>query len=316
MPRHAVDIMNKTAHLAGVAFSLIFGFTFLFSKTALAFLSPIGLISYRFLLAFGVFEILRLAGVIKVRFWKGQWKIWLPVALCEPVLYFLFETYGLQWTTSGEAGMMIALIPIFVTVLSAFLLREKPTRLQVLFILLSVVGILLIQLAKPAEGTGSIWGFLLLMGAVLTAAFFNIFSRKASRSMTPTEITYFMMLSAAVSFNVLYVARLAIQGRMEDYFGLFSHGEIWVPILYLGIVASIGGYFLVNLALSRLPAHVSSIYSNLSTIVAVVAGAALLQETLAWFHFVGGMMIIVGVYGTIRFAQKPGSQPIPDPHIR
>jgi drug/metabolite transporter (DMT)-like permease len=308
--------MNKTAHLAGVAFSLIFGFTFLFSKKALVFLSPIGLISYRFLLAFAFFEVLRWTGVIQVRFWKGQWKIWLPVALCDPILYFLFETYGLQWTTSGEAGMMIALIPIFVTVLSAFFLREKPTRLQVLFIFLSVAGILLIQLAKPAVGSGSLWGFLLLIGAVLTAAFFNIFSRKASRSMTPTEITYFMMLSAAVSFNVLYIAQLAINGQLEAYFGLFSHQEIWIPILYLGIVASIGGYFLVNLALSRLPAHVSSVYSNLSTIVAVVAGAVLLNEPLAWFHYVGGIMIIVGVYGTIRFARKPESPSVTQPHSR
>jgi len=292
--------MNKNGHLAGVAFAVIFGFTFLFSKIALDFVSPVGLISYRFLIAFLVFELLRRFHVVKIRFWSGQWKIWLPVALCEPILYFLFETYGLAETTSGEAGMMIALIPIFVTLLSSVLLKEKPRWTQVLFILLSVAGILFIQFSKPAEGTsGAILGFFLLFAAVLSAAFFNIASRKASRAMTPAETTYFMMLSGAVVFNVIYVIQLAFGEGVGTYVTNFMHPEFLFPILYLGIIASIGGFFLVNFALSKLPAHVSSIYSNLSTIVAIVAGAIILHEPLFYYHYVGSLMIIIGVYGTV-----------------
>ena len=128
--------MNKHVHLAGILFAIIFGFTFMFSKVAMDYVTPMGLIAYRFLVAFLMIEILRRFKVIHIRFEKRHFKHLFFVAIFQPILYFLFETYGLHLTTSGEAGMMIALIPIFVTFLSAIFLKEKPTRVQMIFILI------------------------------------------------------------------------------------------------------------------------------------------------------------------------------------
>lgn len=303
---------NRTAHFAGIAFASIFGFTFLFSKITLEYVSPIGLISYRFLLAFLVFELLRRCKIVHVRFQKGQWKAWLPVVLGEPILYFLFETYGLQFSTSGEAGMMIALIPIFVTLLSGLVLKERPAPAQILFILLSVAGILFIQFLKPQNGEGfAILGFVLLFAAVLSAAFFNIASRKASKTLSPTETTYFMMLSGAIVFNAIYLIQCTFGEGIATYVTNLFHPEVVFPLLYLGIVASIGGFFLVNFALSKLPAHVSSIYSNLSTIVAIIAGAWILSEPITWYHIVGSAMILIGVYGTVLAGRRNESVSLP-----
>jgi drug/metabolite transporter (DMT)-like permease len=293
--------MKKNAHLAGIAFAVIFGFSFLFSKIALDHVSPVGLIAYRFLLAFIVFEILRRLKIIKIRFERKHWKSWLAVAFFQPILYFLFETYGLARTSSGEAGMMIALIPIFVSLLGSIILKEKPRAIQYFFILISVSGIVFIQVMKPGpQIPGETLGFVLLSLAVISAALFNIASRKASQSMKPYEITYFMMLVGAVTFNLIYVVQLAITGDIGGYFSVFNHAEFIFPILYLGIIASIGGFFMMNYALSQLPAHVSSVYSNLSTIVAIVIGAVILKETLSWYHLIGSVLIIGGVYGTVR----------------
>jgi len=293
--------MNKHVHLAGILFAIIFGFTFMFSKVAMDYVTPMGLIAYRFLVAFLMIEILRRFKVIHIRFEKRHFKHLFFVAIFQPILYFLFETYGLHLTTSGEAGMMIAMIPIFVTILSALILKEKPKLFQVFFIILSVSGVLFIQISKSSSGiqTG-IWGFILLLLAVLSAALFNIASRSASRTIKPYELTYFMMFAGAVTFNVIYVAQLTYEHRIMDYFKNLQHIELLVPILYLGIIASVGGFFLVNFALSKLPAHVTSIYANLSTIVAIAAGALLLSEQLYIYHYIGSLMILVGVYGTVR----------------
>jgi drug/metabolite transporter (DMT)-like permease len=132
--------MNKHVHIAGILFATIFGFTFMFSKVAMDYVTPMGLIAYRFLVAFILIEILRRFKVIHIRFEKRHFKHLFFVAIFQPILYFLFETYGLHLTTSGEAGMMIAMIPIFVTILSALILNEKPKLLQVFFIILSVLS--------------------------------------------------------------------------------------------------------------------------------------------------------------------------------
>ena len=293
--------MNKSGHIAGILFALIFGFSFMFSKIALGYISPMGLIAYRFLIAFLVFEILRITKVIKIRFDR---KFLLPlflVAIFQPILYFIFESYGLTKISSSEAGMMIALIPIFVTILSSFILKEKPKKLQIAFILLSVSGIILIQLFKTnLDFSGSLIGFILLFMAVLSAAFFNIASRSASKKLKPYEITYFMMLSGAIVFNIIYIVQLANQDILNNYYLFLLNKQLILVLLYLGVIASIGGFFLVNFALGKLPAHVSSVYANLSTVVAVIAGFWFLSEPIYWYHILGGLMIILGVYGTAQ----------------
>lgn len=295
----------KKAHIAGILFATFFGFSFMFSKIVLNFLTPIGLIAYRFLIAFVAFEMLRIFKVIKVRFQKNQLLPILLVTLFQPILYFILETYGVSLTQSGEAGMMIALIPIFVAIMSSVVLKERPNVYQVFFILLSVSGIIFIQVMKLEHGIeGSIIGFVLLLGAVLAASMFNIASRKASQSWKPHEVTYFMMMSGAVVFQIIYFVELMITGNIGQYFSILSSPNVILSLLYLGLVASIGGFFLVNYALSKLPAHVSSIYANLSTIIAILAGALILQEQLYYYHYIGSMMIIVGVYGTVVMNHK------------
>ncbi len=293
--------MQIKVHGAGIMFSVIFGFTFMFSKVALAFVNPIGLIAYRFLVAFLVFELLRLLKLVRIRFQRSHLKMILLVAILQPVLYFLFEIYGLNRLASSEAGMMIALIPIFVSIFGSIFLHEKPKLIQLFFIVLSVSGIILIQAFKSASGFNvEIVGFLLLLGAVLSAALYNIASRKASKVLRAHELTYFMMLFGAVTFNFIYFITLVFEQRIPDYYRNLMQIELLLPVLYLGIVASIGGFFLINFALSRLEAHVASIYANLATITAIIAGALFLDESLFYYHYIGAAMIILGVYGTVR----------------
>ena len=293
--------MNKKAHIAGILFSIIFGFSFMMSKTALEYVSPIGLISYRFLLAFIVFEILRLTKIVKINLNKKSLVSIILVAVFQPVLYFIFETYGLSMTSSAEAGLMIALIPIFVTLLSTIILKEKPLKSQVFFIVISVGGVILIQLFRSGISFESSYtGFSLLLLAVISAALFNIASRNAAKDHKPQEITYIMMLMGAISFNSIYLTQLIINHNVTSYFIVLKNISVILPVVYLGIVASIIGFFLVNYSLNKLPAHISSIYSNISTVVAVIAGALFLDETIYFYHIIGGIMIITGVYGAAR----------------
>ena len=176
--------------------------------------------------------------VIHIRFEKKHFKHLFLVALFQPILYFIFETFGIRLTTSGEAGMMIALIPIFVTILSSVILKEAPKKIQIFFILLSVSGVLFIQIMKSSSGLDvNLWGLLLLLGAVISAALFNIASRNASKTLKPYELTYFMMLGGALVFNTLYIIQLSIESRLGDYFTNLSHLELVVPILYFAFLS-------------------------------------------------------------------------------
>lgn len=287
-------------YLAGVLFSTIFGFSFMFSKVALEHVTTLQLIAYRFLIAFVVFNLLILFRIVKVDFKNKNIKLLLYTAIFQPVLYFIFETYGLAYSQSNEAGMMIALIPIFVTFLSAVFLKEKPTRMQMVFIVLSVAGVLFINLMKGFDGASFLGGTLLMI-AVISAAAFNIFSRRSSREFGPNEVTFSMMVIGFIVFNSMAIGEALLNGTITEYFVPLFNINVIGPLLYLGIVASIGGFFLVNYTLGKLEAHVSSIFANFATIVSIIAGTVILGEDFYYYHLIGSIMIIAGVYGTVRY---------------
>lgn len=296
--------MVKKAHLSGIAFAVIFGFSFMSSKTVLFHVSPVGLLAYRFLVAFLFIETLRRTRVIDVSITKATWRAAFWVILMQPGLYFVFETFGLARMASVEAGIMIALIPIFTALFGTWLLKEKPKRKQIFFIIMSVSGIWVVQMASRQALSFDRLGFILLLGAVMSAALFNIASRIASRVIEPLALTYCMMTSGAVLFNGLYMIEQIRDGALFQYFSPLSNVSVLIPVLYLGIMSSVVAFFLVNNALKHLEAHVISIYANLATVIAMTAGVVFLQERLNLIHVGGAALILLGVYGTVYHSRQ------------
>jgi drug/metabolite transporter (DMT)-like permease len=279
--------------------NIIFGLSFLFTKKALMVSNPITLVAFRFLLAFIIMSLLIAFKVIKVKYKNKPMKWLIVLAIIEPIIYFIFETYGLQRTSSSLGGLMIALIPIVVTILAIYFLNEKPSRKQVLSIILSVSGVVLIILMDGSKNSGnSILGVLFLSVAVFSAAFFNIIARKISKHFTAIEVTYFMMFLGAIFFNIVSVSNHILNGSLSNYFEPLKSSSFVLSILYLGILSSIVAYFLANFTLSKMEASKSAVFANISTIVSILAGVIFLKENFHLYHTIGSAMILMGVWGT------------------
>lgn len=69
-------------------------------------------------------------------------------------------------------------------------------------------------------------------------------------------------------------------------------------------MASVVAFFMVNYTLAKLEASQSAVFANISTIISIIAGVVFLKENIYWFHFIGGFMIITGVWGTNYFGNK------------
>ncbi|MCX7950710.1 MAG: DMT family transporter [Clostridiales bacterium] len=290
-------------YLAGVTMAFIFGFSFIFSKAALETLSTFELLFLRFTTATITMSILILLGIVKVNLKGKNLKPLILVAFWQPIIYFIMETKGLQYTTSSEAGVMMAFIPVLVAILAAFLLDEKPSKLQWVFIAISVIGVISIVLGGGNfETKGQLKGIMFLLSAVFSAAMFNIYSRKASQDFTPYETTYSMMILGMVTFGLLYL----IQGSLIGDLNIISKisSKVVVSIFYLGVLSSVFAFLLVNYSLSKLPASQSSVFANLTTVVSVVAGITIRGESFELYKLVGAVMIVVGVWGTNYFGLK------------
>jgi drug/metabolite transporter (DMT)-like permease len=296
---------NTLPILSGIGAAAIFGLSFLFSKMALNTAGIYELLSFRFLTAFLIMSALIALKIIKVNYKGKDIKGLLLLGLMEPIIYFIFETYGIKFSSSSIAGLMIALIPIGVVILSAYFLKEKPSALQLVFIIMSVLGVMLIGVMGGSGSDGSnLFGILLLLGAVMSAAFFTIISRKLSGDFTPMELTYSMMLLGAVFFNGVSIINHIVNKNLGSYFEPLKNSNFLISIGYLGILSSIIAYFLINFTLSKLEASKSAVVSNLATIVSIIAGVVILREPFYYYHLIGSILIIVGVWGTNNYEIK------------
>ena len=296
--------MNKHIWI-GILYATIFGLTFMFSKIGLQSIHPIGLIAFRFSIASLVLIFLNMIKVIQIKFSKAQLVALLPLVFFQPILGFSSEVFGINFSQSSEAGMMIALIPILVAILSFLFSSEKPTFKQSVSIVLSVSGVIFIQVMNIRTVLNfSILGALLMFISAFAAASFNMFSRKLSTTVTPVQITSLMMFSGAIVFMSWYLTILVTSNELALLFAPFQSFSFVVSVVYLGVIASIMGFFLVNYNLKHLPAHVSSIFANVATLTSILAGVIFLNEILYWYHMLGAAMIISGVMGVIFFRRK------------
>ncbi|MBN2245237.1 MAG: DMT family transporter, partial [Candidatus Aminicenantes bacterium] len=274
--------------LSGMIVSIVFGLSFMVTRGALSSLKPLQLIGFRFILAALILTVLRYTGLIHVNLRKKNLQPLFLLAFFQPVLYFLFETMGIQWTSASEAGMMIGLIPVVTVLLEIPFFKTFPSWKQFLSILLSVSGIFFIFFMQGnIEITGNIRGILCLFGAILSGSLYNIFSKKSSSSFSPLEITYFMMWVGALIFNILSLGQSIADKTLSEYLAPLAQPEVWVAISYLGILSSVLAFFLLNYMLSKTQPSQTATYVNLTTVIAILGGVLFRGEAFAWYQAVG-----------------------------
>lgn len=136
---------NKIIALGIVPYA-IFGLSFLFTKVAVNEIDNVfQVIGLRLLIAAVTLIALKLIGVVKMNLKGKSIKPLITIALLQPILYFTLETYGVKFSTTSQVGIMIAFIPIAVTLLAVFFLHEKTNGLQILMISISILGIIVIN---------------------------------------------------------------------------------------------------------------------------------------------------------------------------
>lgn len=299
------------AMLAAIMGNGIFGFSFMFSRIAMDVTTPFVMLMYRFLLAFAVLNLVVLIfgkrsgeGEIHwLRFdLKGR-KIWplVCLGLVQPTAYFLCESHGISLTNSTFAGVIIAVIPIVALVAGIFTLKEIPGKTQVIFSLISILGVVVMTLQQPMEGGVKTLGVLLLLGAVLTGTAFNIMSRRMAGQFSVLERTYVMMMVAAVIFTML--ALFETKGDAALLLSPLNNSAFLGSMLYLGVISSNVAFMSLNYANSELPVAQVTVFCNLTTIISLFAGVIFLGEPFNAVSLLASMAIIVGIWGVQRTAK-------------
>jgi drug/metabolite transporter (DMT)-like permease len=236
-------------------------------------------------------------GLILVKGWPHlPWdfhKRILTIAIFVPGLYFVFENFGIKYTTATKASLIAATIPIAVLIISTFILKEKIFKKQLICLFISLAGVVVLVLNGHVSGVGSFMisrGDLLMFGAVFSAAFYMILTRKLSEQYDPFFITAFQMIYGFLLFSPIFFFEV---GKLQwTVIGLQQWGALFV----LALLSSVGAFFAYNYALKIIPASRASMGINVVPFITAFCSWGLLGESLTIIQLSGGVLIIIAAF--------------------
>lgn len=296
---------------AAVVTEVLYGLSFVFTKGAVDLVTPAALLAWRFVVALAVLGVLIAARVVRLTLTRRSVRPLLLLALFQPLLYYAAETLGVQRTTASESGIIVAIIPVGVLLASWLILGRRPSRAQVLGILVTFGGVVATVVAGGVRAGFDPLGYLLLLGAVASYSLYAVFAERDTAT-SGLDKTFAMVAVGALAFGAVAAGEAAAGGRLAELVTLpVSHPELLTSIGYLAVGSSVGAFFCQAVAIANLGSNRYSTFIGLSTLAALIAAGVVLGERLAPLQLVGGAVIMLGVYLANATTRTPVEQPQP-----
>lgn len=209
----------------------------------------------------------------------------------------VFFFWGLMYTTAINAALIMGLNPITTLGLSALLLKTKLTRYHILGAMISLIGVLYLlsggnfqSLSLNSLNVGD----LLILVANLLFALHHIWV-KLYRGQIPND--YFTAIT-----NIICLAGfLALLFLGQSEFTLIHSTRFWISAIGIGGFGTALAYILWNEGVYRIGADSAGTFLNIVPLSTAIF-AFFLGEELYLFHFVSGILIVLGIIITKRSA--------------
>lgn len=277
---------------------LLWGMSYIWTDKLLALGIPVFYFVFvRILIAGVVLFLLNAAyGRIK-RIQKQDLKKFLLLALFEPFIYFVCETYGVELTSPTISAMIIATIPIFSIAAGRIFFKERITGLNIAGVVLSLMGIIMVIMKGTIAGKDLMWGIILLLIAVIAEVGHASITKSLSGNYSSQIIVMYQFLIGSVYLLPLFVWKGLDGFNAQVYFS----ADVWYPLICLAILCSSLAFSLWVSTIKTLGVAKSSIFSALIPVVTALIAWLLGTEmtALQW----GG--IAISTIGVILSQYSP-----------
>lgn len=227
-----------------------------------AYLSPNVFILFRVVGATALFWLVRMM-VVKEKVHRKDLLLLATCGLFGVAINQLFFFHGLNLSSSINSGIIMALNPIMVVILSYLILKEKVTNTRVIGILLGAMGAILLTL-KGGTGKGdSMLGDLFLFINAASYAIYLVIAKPLMKKYSPlTVITY------VFTFGTIYVLLFppTITELFDTNFQIIPLSA-WIKIAYVIVGVTFMTYLLTMYGLKYLSPSVSSAYIYLQPVL-------------------------------------------------
>lgn len=221
---------------------------------------------------------------------RGDWKPIVLMGLCEPCLYFVFETEAIRNTEAAQAGMIVAMLPLMVAVAASFLLKERVTPRTWAGFLVAVAGAGMLSLFSTAteSAPNPMLGNFLEFLAMCCATGYTILLKKLSARYSALYLTATQAFMGCLFFlPLMFLPGQELPTRF-----------VMVPalsIVYLGAAITLGAYGLYSYGVSKIPASQASAFVNLIPVATVIMARLVLDEVFTPLQYAASALVLGGV---------------------
>ncbi len=274
-----------------IAAMLFWSVSYVWVKEAYDSFTPVGLVFFRLILSSAMLWIVgSLLGRIN-RIQKGTLKHLLLLALFEPLLYYLGESYGLAMVSPTTGAVIIATIPLFVAFASFLFFKERLPLLSFLGALLSFAGVLFIIFSKNDALDGQLLGVILMFLAVFSVVGYTLIVNKISTQYTPLSLITYQN-----TFGVFLFAPIFFINDYHSFSFANITSESFYKLFLLAFFCSSLAYILFLDGMRHLGISKSNYFINLIPVFTAIFAIYKGHDTLNLYLILGICLTVGGLF--------------------
>ncbi len=278
----------NTVYLLVMSSAFFWGANFVLAGPVLADVAPLWAAALRFLFGAALmFLITGFRGEELLGQLRRHAASYLLLGVVGITAFNLLFFNALQSTTADNAALIMATNPLITTLLAALILGERPTVRHLLALPVALLGVAVVIAHGDAAKLAHLQiakGDLLMLGANLSWALYNVLGRRYMPKASPLVNTTLVMTVGAV-----LLLGIAL-GSGEPVHALGMRAGLALLVMTLG--GTVLAYLFWNIGIKHLGAGRTALFLNLVPISAMLIGS--LSGTLPSMAQVIGAMLVLG----------------------
>lgn len=283
--------MSKfTIYFLALLAMAFWGFSFIWEKILLESFSPFSVIFFRLGLSALILSVIVFFRKEKEIIDKSDYKYFLLMAFFEPFCYSIGELFGLNYISASLASILISLIPVITPIFMFFIYKERLTKMNIVGIILSFLGVSLIVLDR-AKLTGTFFGIFLMSFAIISAIIYGFIVKHLSSKYSGLLIVKFQNLIASILFLPLFLFFDFSKIKISD----FSLNNL-AMIFALAFLCSSLGYVIFTHTIKKIGLTKSNLLTNLIPVFTTIFAVIFISEKLSVIKLTGIVVVLIGIY--------------------
>jgi drug/metabolite transporter (DMT)-like permease len=229
---------------------------------------------------------------------KKDRKLFLFLAVFEPVLYYIGESNGLMFVTPTVGSIIIATIPVFTPFVLYLYYSEKMDRSNLFGIVISFIGVMLVIFDDNYQLSASGKGIAFMFFAVMSALGYTVIIKRLTQKYNSYTIVAMQTSIGAILYLPIFL--------LTDFSALNQITYTWELFSYIAVLAVFAttiAYIIFSSGIREIGATKATIFANLIPVLTALMAVLSGMELMPMRKLLGVLIVIAGVF--LSQSKKP-----------